>query len=220
MSTPDTHPGPRYEALLQLLRTAEALWESSRIFFTRWNLSPSQFNILNLLPAPPEGISQIELSRALIMHRSNVTGLVDRLERRGLVTRRANATDRRAYRVVLTGAGEQLLAEILPHYHAAAEQVWGELPVDRANQLAAELGTVVGNASQIVGVPASLELAEIAPAKKKPLKGARRTAEHRQPPTKREEDRVQPESLEGIESTAVQSPAAVDEADGFPVTLL
>lgn len=220
MSTPDTHPGPRYEALLQLLRTAEALWESSRVFFTRWNLSPSQFNILNLLPAPPEGISQIELSRELIMHRSNVTGLVDRLERRGLVARRANATDRRAYRVVLTGAGEQLLAEILPHYHAAAEQVWGELPVQRASQLAAELGQVAGNASQIAGLPARLELAETALAKKKPLKKARRAVEHRQSATKREEDRVQPESLERIEPTAAPSPAPAGETEDFPVTLL
>src|SRR5438874_74225 len=37
-------PGPRYQALLQLLRTAEALWNASRNFFARWDLSPSQFN--------------------------------------------------------------------------------------------------------------------------------------------------------------------------------
>src|SRR5439155_27087571 len=37
-------PGPRYRALLQLLRTAETLWNSSRLFFVRWELSPSQFN--------------------------------------------------------------------------------------------------------------------------------------------------------------------------------
>ena len=151
-----TRPGPRYEALLQLLRTAEALWESSRVFFGRWNLSPSQFNILNLLLAPSEGLSQIELSRALIMHRSNVTGLVDRLEKRGLVVRRTSETDRRVYRVGLTAAGQQLLEQILPHYYTTAEQVWGGLPVERAKQLAAELGQVSTRASQLAGTPAGV----------------------------------------------------------------
>lgn len=220
MNTPVIHPGPRYEALLQLLRTAEALWESSRVFFARWNLSPSQFNILNILNSPsfaPEGISQIELSRALIMHRSNVTGLVDRLEKRGLVARRANATDRRAYRVVLTAAGEQLLAEILPHYHAAAEQVWGGLPVERAHQLAAELGMVAGNASQIAGLSVDSAPAPSAPAKRTPLKKARRAAEHRKPRTKREESGAQSKSLK---PAAAPSPAPAGEAEDFPVTLL
>jgi hypothetical protein len=46
-------PGPRYPALLQLLRTAENLWNASRLFFGRWDLSPSQFNVLNLLSGEP-----------------------------------------------------------------------------------------------------------------------------------------------------------------------
>ena len=48
------------------------------------------------------------------MHRSNLTGLVDRLEKRGLVARREVAADRRAYSVVLTAAGARLLRDILP----------------------------------------------------------------------------------------------------------
>src|SRR5919197_4265703 len=104
MSASGSSPGPRYQALLQLLRTAEALWNASRLFFARWDLGPSQFNVLHLLYGQPEGCTQVELSRWLIMHRSNVTGLVDRLEARGLVRRRDNTNDRRAYRVVLTPA--------------------------------------------------------------------------------------------------------------------
>ena len=150
MSSGTPSPGPRYQALLQLLRTAETLWNASRIFFDRWNLSPSQFNVLNLLYDQPEGCTQAELSRSLIMHRSNVTGLVDRLEARGLVQRRDNANDRRAYRVVLTVAGRKLVQQILPHYHRAAEKVWGNLSVRRANQLVAELDRVGANAGKVV----------------------------------------------------------------------
>ena len=131
MTTQPAVPGPRYQALIQLLQTAEALWNASRVFFVRWDLSPSQFNVLNLLQDQADGCTQIELSRQLIMHRSNVTGLVDRLEARGLVSRQESERDRRAYRVVLTASGRNLLRRILPHYHEAAEQVWGNLPIKR-----------------------------------------------------------------------------------------
>jgi len=142
-------PGPRYRALLQMLRTAENLWNSSRVFFGRWNLSPSQFNVLNLLSGAPDGLSQIEISRLLIMHRSNATGLIDRLEERGLLHRRATPGDRRAYRVVLTPAARQLLERILPDYYRLAEEVWGNLPVARVSQLLADLSHLDSNLARL-----------------------------------------------------------------------
>jgi DNA-binding MarR family transcriptional regulator len=125
--TSPTASSPRYLALVQMLRTAENLWNTSRAFFERWDLSPSQFNVLNLLRANPAGLSQIEISRLLIMHRSNATGLIDRLEQRGLLQRRNTPGDRRAYQVVLTPAARQLLDQILPEYYQVAEVVWGDL---------------------------------------------------------------------------------------------
>src|SRR5580698_5762227 len=101
MKRQSTAPGPRYQALIELLRTAENLWNASRVFFARWDLSPSQFNVLNLLQDHPAGLTQAELSRSLIMHRSNATGLIDRLEGRGLVRRTDDPEDRRAFKVVL-----------------------------------------------------------------------------------------------------------------------
>ena len=143
----ENHPG--YRALMELLRTADAVWNASRLFFERWDLSPSQFNVLNLLHLSPDGLSQTELSRQLIMHRSNLTGLVDRLEKRGLVARREVAADRRAYSVVLTPAGTQLLREILPRYYAEAVRVWDRIPVQRAAGLIADLQQVARNVEQI-----------------------------------------------------------------------
>lgn len=148
MKRKTTSPGPRYAALIQLLRTAEELWNASRVFFARWDLSPSQFNLLNVLTDFPAGCTQSDLSRQLIMHRSNVTGLVDRLEERGLVARKENTKDRRAWQIVLTPAARKLLAEIYPHYYAAAELVWGKLPATRAEKLVAELATISENATR------------------------------------------------------------------------
>ena len=115
----DPESSPRYRALLELLRTADSLLDASRRFFVQWDLSPSQFNILNLLRLIPQGLTQTDLSRKLITHRSNVTGLIDRLEKRGLVERLEVAADRRAYHVRLTPAGIRGFA---PRYAAFLEK--------------------------------------------------------------------------------------------------
>jgi DNA-binding MarR family transcriptional regulator len=145
--------GVRYEALIQVLRTSERLWEASRRFFEQWDLSPSQFNVLNVLSDAGEGLTQSDLSRNLLMHRSNVTGLVDRLEKRGLVSREPIPSDRRAWKVVLTAQGRKMLEKILPRYYAAAEEVWGTVTVPRANQLAADLAALGERAEMFLEGP-------------------------------------------------------------------
>jgi DNA-binding MarR family transcriptional regulator len=147
MKAGENHPS--YRALLELLRTADTVWNASRVFFERWDLSPSQFNVLNLLHLNPGGLSQTDLSRQLIMHRSNLTGLVDRLEKRGVVVRREVAADRRAYSVVLTAAGARLLRDILPRYYQEAARVWDRLSARRAAELIADLQQVAANAQRI-----------------------------------------------------------------------
>lgn len=139
----------RYQALLQLLRTSEEIWNASRVFFGRWDLSPSQFNVLNLLIDSSDGITQIELSRLLIMHRSNATGLIDRLEARGLAERKAIVGDRRAHRVVLTAAGRKLVREILPEYHRLAQAAWDTIPEARVTQIMNDLSQLSKNVKAI-----------------------------------------------------------------------
>src|SRR5215469_16115446 len=144
---------------MQLLRTADVVWNASHAFFDRWDMSPSQFNVLNLLYLTPAGLSQVDLSRELIMHRSNVTGLVDRLEKRGLVARNAGV-DRRTYRVALTRAGQELMEEVLPRYYEGAVRVWEGLSEERAQELIAELETVAKNAERI-GKAVATQKAEV-----------------------------------------------------------
>jgi len=142
-------PGPRQPALIELLRTAETVWSGSRLFFARWELSPSQFNVLNLLHLSPSGLTQIELSRQLLMHRSNLTGLVDQLEARGLVTRQEVAGDRRAYRVALSSAGRKRVRAILPAYHRSVEEALGDLTVPEADRLASMCQRITATAKSL-----------------------------------------------------------------------
>jgi DNA-binding MarR family transcriptional regulator len=143
-----TSPGIRYNVLLQLLRTADTVWNASHTLFSRWELTPSQFNVLNLLSDYPDGLIQSDLSRKLITHRSNITGLVDRLERRGLVRRQNSKGDRRAYFVTLTSTGVQMLKNILPHYYQAAELVCERLTIGRVVQLTKDLNDIAQGAHE------------------------------------------------------------------------
>jgi len=165
MKTVPVLPTSRYYALLQLLRTADTVWNSSRAFFARWDLSPSEFNVINLLDGRPEGLSQTALGRELVMHRSNLTGLVDRLEKRGLVERLEVAGDRRAYCVVLSGKGANLLRDILPPYYEAAERAGEHLPLNRAEGLLKDLRQI---AESVEGVASGLAQKNTQPATDRP----------------------------------------------------
>ena len=52
---------------MQLLRTAESLWNASRVFFTRWGLSPSQFNVLNLVAGAGEVLPEAVFGGAVAL---------------------------------------------------------------------------------------------------------------------------------------------------------
>lgn len=67
-------------------------------------LTPAQSHVLRLLP-PDSAVSMRTLATRLGCDASNVTGIVDRLEARGLVVRRPAEHDRRVKELALTPAG-------------------------------------------------------------------------------------------------------------------
>jgi DNA-binding MarR family transcriptional regulator len=75
-------------------------------------LSPAQCWVLQLIQ-PDRPIPMGQLAETLACHASNVTGLVDRLESRGLLRRRPSEEDRRVKVLVLTPAGARLRAELV-----------------------------------------------------------------------------------------------------------
>src|SRR3954465_15510355 len=75
-----------------------------------FELAPQQMIALRMLGAGPRKMS--ELAQALFCDNSNVTGIVDRLEERGLLRREAAEGDRRVKLLVLTKEGERVRVEI------------------------------------------------------------------------------------------------------------
>jgi DNA-binding MarR family transcriptional regulator len=77
-------------------------------------LSQVQCHVLHLME-PGQPVPMSRLAETLSCDASNVTGLVDRMEARGLLARRPSPADRRVKILELTGTGERLRAEMLRH---------------------------------------------------------------------------------------------------------
>ena len=78
----------------------------------RFDTTLPRFDLMSQLWRYPDGLKMNELSRHLMVTGGNVTGIVDQLEKNGLVERTAEPADRRAYRVRLTRAGRKAFAEM------------------------------------------------------------------------------------------------------------
>ncbi len=89
-----------------------------------------------------DGQTLASLSRALLVTAGNVTGLVDRAERDGLVERRPEPTDRRVARVWLTREGRALIRELLPVHAAHVHGLLSGLPTHDRRDLRRLLGLV------------------------------------------------------------------------------
>lgn len=79
-------------------------------------LSEGRFVLLFLLEAADDGVAPNLLAEQAGVTRATVTGLLDGLEREGLVERHADAQDRRALRIRLTDAGRQLAGQVFAQH--------------------------------------------------------------------------------------------------------
>jgi DNA-binding MarR family transcriptional regulator len=114
---PDLDPSA-CEAFLHLMRAGDEAIHGCENYFARHNLSQGRFGVLMQLIDKGEGFQNprtpAELAEMTGVTRATMTGLIDTLERDGLVKREPDPVDRRMLSVRLTAKGEALLREILP----------------------------------------------------------------------------------------------------------
>ncbi len=118
MTTKKTTPeNPGKEELLAdsvgflLGKAAQMITDLHVPAFAKFDVEPKQYGILSLLNVRAN-LSQIEISRELMIDRSTMVFLVDDLERMNLVIRSRDVRDRRAYSLALTRKGKNLLQKL------------------------------------------------------------------------------------------------------------
>ena len=102
---------PVVEGMLNLLVTGAALNQMAEVEFGRFGLTSSAYNVLRILRGSPDGLPRGEIAQRMVNPSPDVTRLIDRLARRGLVRRQRGRTDRRLSMARITSKGLTLLAE-------------------------------------------------------------------------------------------------------------
>jgi DNA-binding MarR family transcriptional regulator len=103
-----------------------------------FHLRPAHFSTLVLIAANP-GVKQKDLCETLRIEKANFVGLLDALERRKLVERRAEPKDRRRYAIHLTKEGQTLLRRASRVHAQMEEELRKRLPARARKELLANL---------------------------------------------------------------------------------
>jgi DNA-binding MarR family transcriptional regulator len=127
------------EAALAIIRTADLLMQNVAGLLKPHALSPTQYNVLRILRGAPGGISAKEIAGRLITRDPDVTRLVDRLEKRGLLVRDRGDTDRRVVIHRLTADGLDLVNALDRPIQRMHRAIMRRLSPDRVKALNAIL---------------------------------------------------------------------------------
>jgi DNA-binding MarR family transcriptional regulator len=142
----------KVQATIWIFRAFSAVNSAQAEDLRPLKISPSAFNVLMaLLNTPGHVLEPCQLADRLLVSRPSITGLLDTLQAKGLVTRNPHAGDGRRVLVQLTEAGKQLLREHVASHYAEQERTFGDLDAE-------ELATLVTLLRKVRGAaPASLD---------------------------------------------------------------
>ena len=128
---------------VKLMRAAESITTRVHKHLSSAGLTVSQFGVLEAIYHLGP-LSQKDLGRKILRSSGNITMVIDNLEKRRLVRRKRDTSDRRSFIVHLTGEGQKLIHKIFPS-HAAL--ITDELSVlNRNDQI------ILGNLCKKVGM--------------------------------------------------------------------
>jgi len=95
---------------VSLLQTADTLGQEAEQLLKAAGLTGAQFNVLRILRgAEPSGLACRAIGERMISHDPDMTRLLDRMEKRGLITRERQCDDRRVVKTRITAQGLSLL---------------------------------------------------------------------------------------------------------------
>jgi DNA-binding MarR family transcriptional regulator len=127
-------------AFLELMRTTDMLSRGLVWILKSEDLSPTQYNVLRILRGAPQGLFCGEIGSRMITRDPDVTRLLDRLEKRELISRCREAKDRRTVMARITPAGLKTLARLDEPVQAAHSKQLGHLGRRRLRALTELLG--------------------------------------------------------------------------------
>jgi DNA-binding MarR family transcriptional regulator len=125
------------ETLFALMRVSGDLQTALQVHFNRYKISPGRFAVLASLEFGKlaDDAGPCELADHLGVTSATMTGLLDGLERDGLIARVDHPEDRRRMKVLLTTAGKRYLEQILPDHFRRTSALMANLSAGERRQL-------------------------------------------------------------------------------------
>jgi len=128
-------PCPEEVAFLEIVRTADILSRALVTVMKEEDLSPTQYNVLRILRGAPEGLPCGEIGARMITRDPDITRLLDRLEKRELISRSRDNKDRRLVTTKITPSGLEILARLDQPIRRKHEEQLGHLGSERLQRL-------------------------------------------------------------------------------------
>ena len=143
------YPDAEVEAVLpflNILRAGSDLSDALDALLARHGLLQGRWWVLILLMREDSLTSTpSDLAEKAGVSRATMTGLIDGLEREGLVQRLDDASDRRKYSIRLTPSGQQKLDDVMPDYYRKVRTLMQVLDVTQREQLVSHLKQLTAN---------------------------------------------------------------------------
>lgn len=100
----------------RLINVSEAIIKTADRFFAKFGVTTAQYDILAILKYSERKLTQSDLGINRVVSRSNITGILDRLERIGMAKREGSADDRRVKYISITKKGLDLIEKVESKY--------------------------------------------------------------------------------------------------------
>jgi DNA-binding MarR family transcriptional regulator len=133
---------PEEAAFLDLIRTADRLTREADGVLRDEELSLTQYNVLRILRGAPQGLPCGEIASRMITRDPDVTRLLDRMAKRGLISRSRERRDRRMVLVRITTGGLKLVNRLDEPVQKIHRKLLGHLGKGRLRALAGLLAAV------------------------------------------------------------------------------
>ncbi len=150
-----------HDLLVVLLALHNAIQRRGDTFFQAYGLTDAQFHILNLIGLAAGPLDQLALTERLLVGKSSVSIVLNRMVKAGLIQRGEHARDRRRVVLSLTRKGRELWRKITPRYEQGVREIFSALPRKRREAFLDDLEAVYAALKQSAGDDSSPTLREV-----------------------------------------------------------
>lgn len=122
------------KALIVMMRSSQTVQDKIKNDMNQYGLNPTEFSVLELLYHKGDQPIQ-HIGKKILLASSSITYVVDKLEKKEYVVRKACPTDRRVIFASITEKGQAFMEEVFPKHTEVIEDIFGDLSEEQLEEL-------------------------------------------------------------------------------------